>query len=169
MGLPDTTVAPDAIVDVDGRDPARTPLPWEPPMSAGPGAGFTAGMPWLPITDEAERLNVHTQAGDPRSMLSLYRQLLVLRHGSRALRSGTYRSLDTGDAVYAYLREHRDQRFLVALNFTSAAVRIGPTGADLAGTGRLMLSTDPDHLAGGEVDLEELVVGPDEGVLVHLD
>lgn len=168
LGLPDTTIPPEAAVDVAGRDSARTPLPWEPPSSAGPAAGFTSGTPWLPMTDRAETLNVHSQATDPRSMLSLYRQLLGLRRATPALRSGDYRSLDTGDAVYAYLRAGAGQRFLVALNFTSAPVRLDAAAEVGEGTARLELSTDPDRRAGGEVDLSALALGPDEGLLIRL-
>ena len=50
LGLRDVPVAPEAVVDVDGRDPERAPIPWLAPSLAGPGAGFTTGTPWLPIT-----------------------------------------------------------------------------------------------------------------------
>ncbi|MPZ88320.1 MAG: DUF3459 domain-containing protein [Nitriliruptorales bacterium] len=168
LGLPDTTVPPDAIVDVDGRDPARTPLPWEPPSSVGPGAGFTTGNPWLPMTDQAETINVHSQASDPRSMLSLYRRLLRLRLTMPALRSGDYRSLDTGETVYTYLRATDDQRFLVALNFTSAPVQVDAAASVEGRSARLELSTDPDREAGAELHLSALALGPDEGLLIRL-
>src|SRR3954469_20566639 len=75
LGLPDGEIPPDRVVDVDGRDPERTPLPWRPPSQAGPGAGFTTGEPWLPIGAGAEERNAETQAADPRSTLSLTRRL----------------------------------------------------------------------------------------------
>ena len=54
LGLPDAEIPPDRVVDVDGRDPERAPIPWRPPSEAGPGAGFTTGDPWLPLTSRAE-------------------------------------------------------------------------------------------------------------------
>ncbi len=30
LGLPDATIPPDRVVDVDGRDPERAPIPWTP-------------------------------------------------------------------------------------------------------------------------------------------
>ena len=39
VGLPDVAVPPDRIVDVAGRDPQRSPVPW----TAGPGAGSRRG------------------------------------------------------------------------------------------------------------------------------
>ena len=35
LGLTDVAVPPRAIVDVDGRDPERAPIPWEPPSRPG--------------------------------------------------------------------------------------------------------------------------------------
>ncbi|MGZ8647997.1 MAG: alpha-amylase family glycosyl hydrolase, partial [Solirubrobacteraceae bacterium] len=49
LGLPDAEIPPERVVDVDGRDPERAPIPWRPPSVAGPGAGFTTGEPWLPL------------------------------------------------------------------------------------------------------------------------
>ena len=71
LGLPDAEIPPDRVVDVDGRDPERAPIPWAPPSAAGPGAGFTTGEPWLPLVGDAETLNAEAQAGDPRSTLAL--------------------------------------------------------------------------------------------------
>ena len=51
LGLPDAVIPPERVVDVDGRDPERAPIPWRPPSEAGPGAGFTDGEPWLPLVD----------------------------------------------------------------------------------------------------------------------
>ena len=70
LGLQDVPIPPDRIVDVDGRDPERAPIPWERPSRAGPGAGFTTGEPWLPITPDAETAAAAVQVDDPGSMLS---------------------------------------------------------------------------------------------------
>ena len=107
LGLPDSEIPPDRVVDVDGRDPERTPIPWEP----GPGAGFTDGEPWLPVDDA---LNAREQAGDPRSSLTLFRRLAALRRELPELQSGTQRTVEAGPDVLAWLR---DERILVAVNF----------------------------------------------------
>ena len=162
LGMRDGPVPPDRIVDVDGRDPERTPMHWD----ASPGAGFTTGEPWLPIDPEHERVNAAAQRGDATSMLSLYRRLLQLRRGSSALRQGAYASLTSApDGVFAYLRTTSDEQLLVALNMTSDPVRFAatPQGAG----GQLELSTDPGrHI--GQVPLAALDLGPDEGVIVRL-
>ena len=37
LGLPDAEIPPDRVVDIDGRDPERAPMPWLQPSHAGPG------------------------------------------------------------------------------------------------------------------------------------
>ncbi|SNS17078.1 alpha-glucosidase [Geodermatophilus pulveris] len=160
LGLPDAVVPPDRVVDVDGRDPERAPIPWRPPSVAGPGAGFTTGEPWLPLVDDAERLCVERQSADPSSTLSLVRRLTALRATSRTLQTGRQQMVDAGPGVLAWLREGDGERLLAAVNFT-AEPRVAPVGADAT----LLVSTDPERTAdpAGEVHL-----GPDEAVLVRL-
>ena len=64
----------DPPYDRIGRDSFRHPMQW----TDRPGAGFTAGEPWLPLVDPAER-NVAAPAGDPASLLSFSRSLISLR------------------------------------------------------------------------------------------
>jgi alpha-glucosidase len=64
LGLPDAEIPPERVVDVDGRDPERAPMPWRPPSRAGAGAGFTTGEPWLPVATDAECLCVEAQEKD---------------------------------------------------------------------------------------------------------
>jgi alpha-glucosidase len=166
MGLPDAQIPPEAVVDLDGRDPERAPIPWERPSTAGPGAGFTTGTPWLPIVEEAEELAAAAQRVDPRSALSLWRRLIGLRRGSRALATGDQRMLPSGDEVIAWVREGGGERLLVAINMSSSPVTcdVAEPGA---GPGRLELSTAPER-PGGAVDPRALTLGPDEGVIVRL-
>jgi alpha-glucosidase len=152
LGLPDAEIPPERVVDVDGRDPERAPMPWRPPSVAGPGAGFTTGEPWLPVVADAEGLAADTQAADPRSTLALARRLAALRRETPALQTGAQRTVDLGADVLAWTR---GEGLLCAVNFAAAPVAI-----DVPGT--LVLSTDPDRAAGGAV--REL--RPGEGVIV---
>jgi alpha-glucosidase len=105
--------------DRAGRDRFRHPMQWD----GSPNGGFTIGEPWLPSVDPAER-NVEAQRDDPRSMLSLVRELIVLR---RQLGDG-FELLDAPDGVVAFRRgEH-----MVAVN-----TRSEPLGAPLRGEPRL--------------------------------
>jgi alpha-glucosidase len=140
LGLTDGAVPPEAIVDVDGRDPERVPIPWEP----GPGAGFTTGRPWLPAHPDADRLAVAIQQGDPTSSLELYRALIALRRATPALQHGSYRSVRSAPDVFAYVREHEGERVLVALNFAPFP-RLLPAEAEGA---RVLLSTHAEPRAG---------------------
>ena len=166
LGLPDARIPPDAVVDLDGRDPERAPIPWERPSTAGPGAGFTTGTPWLPIVEEAEELAAAAQRQDPRSDLSLWRRLIALRRGSRALATGGQRMVPSGEDVIAWVREGGGERLLVAINMSSDRVTCAVAEPG-AGPGRLELSTAPDR-PGGAVDPRALTLGPDEGVIVRL-
>src|SRR6202022_5210752 len=65
IGMSDVTEA--FAGDPNGRDPCRTPMQWD----ASPGAGFTAGRPWLTIPESARRVNVAAQDGDSGSLLNL--------------------------------------------------------------------------------------------------
>jgi alpha-glucosidase len=158
LGLADVPVPSDRVVDVDGRDPERAPIPWEAPSVAGPGAGFTRGAPWLPIDPAAERVNVATQDSSPESTLNLYRALLALRRAQSDLQGGELRFFDAGDAdVLAY---ERGDRHLVALNFAPA-----PRRAALPSPARIALSTRSDRAPGEPVEAE-LELAADEGVVL---
>ena len=118
LGLPDADIPPDRVVDVDGRDPERAPVPWQPPSVAGPGAGFTTGEPWLPIVAGAEDLCVARQDPDPRS--TLQRPCVGWRrhaagHAARPA-GGAQATLDAGPHVLAWRREDGESRVLAAVN-----------------------------------------------------
>ncbi len=170
LGMVDGEIPPDRVVDIDGRDPERTPMQWD----ASPGAGFSPEVPgrpraepWLPVAASAPRRNVEVERGDPRSMLSLYRRVIWYRKGSAALRKGGYRSLpDAPESLYAYLREAPEERLLVALNFGSEPVP-WTTPDDLGDDATVELSTDPDRHS-GPIRLPDLVIGPNEGLVLRL-
>ncbi|HVQ43536.1 MAG TPA: alpha-amylase family glycosyl hydrolase [Candidatus Saccharimonadia bacterium] len=161
LGLPDTPVTPEDVRDPWernvpgrglGRDPERTPLPW----NNETGGGFTTGTPWLPLGPASSKLNVATEERDPDSSLNLYRHLIHLRAQSPALVEGDYRSIETGnERVYAFVRETEQQRFLVMLNFDAqpaTAMLHGRVGAWVAGTVVVEGDGQPGHA--GELALE---------------
>jgi alpha-glucosidase len=165
LGLPDARIPPDRVVDVDGRDPERSPMPWRRPSLAGPGAGFTTAEPWLPVVTGAESLCVESQQQDAGSTLAFVRKLTHLRSREPTLQSGTLRPFDAAADVFCYERE-LDQRFLIALNFSSDRVPLA-LGDDAPGPAFLELSTHSGRERGA-VDLQDLVLEPDEGVILRL-
>ena len=165
LGLPDAHVPPDRVVDVDGRDPERSPMPWRRPSLAGTGAGFSTADPWLPVVADAESLCVEAQRQDPRSTLSFVRELIHLRSREPALHSGTQRPVVAASDVFCFERE-LGRRFLIALNFRSDRVPLAP-GGDYRGRAFVELSTHPGR-ASDFVDLTDLVLEPDEGLILRL-
>jgi alpha-glucosidase len=165
LGLPDAEIPPDRVVDLDGRDPERAPMPWRPPSEAGPAAGFTTGEPWLPLVAETEALNVETQAADARSTLSLTRRLAALRRDNPVLQTGRQRSFDADPDVVAWVREGEGDRLVAAVNFAAVPVAFD-VPADVAERATLVLSTDPDR-AEGEVVAGRLELGAGEAVLLR--
>jgi alpha-glucosidase len=169
LGLADAPIPPGQerdpvarLLPGRGRDPERTPMPWD----AGPGAGFTTGRPWLPLGEANRSLHVAAQREDPASMLTLHRRLLRLRRAAPALATGAYDPLDTGGDVLAYLRTGPGgDRYLVVLNLGPDPARLpAPPGSRLAG--RVAAATDPAR-HDAPVD-GELPLAGDQGVVVEL-
>ena len=120
---------------------------------------------WLPVVTGAESLCVESQQQDPGSTLAFVRRLTHLRSREPALQSGTLRLSDAAADVFCYERE-LDRRFLIALNFSSDRVPLA-LGEDAPGPAFLELSTHSgrEH---GAVDLQDLVLEPDEGLILRL-
>jgi alpha-glucosidase len=96
-----------------GRDGTRTPMQWD----SSENAGFSTGIPWLPVPSSASTFNVATESGDSDSILNFYKNLLGLRRASSALRDGDWRRLEgSGDDVLSYLRVGSEETVWVALN-----------------------------------------------------
>jgi oligo-1,6-glucosidase len=100
------------------RDQARTPVQWD----ASPGAGFTAGTPWLAVNPDHVTVNAAAQEGDPGSVLAHYRRLIALRHQDPVVTDGDFELLlPDHPAVWAFLRRTAsptgDAGLLVAANF----------------------------------------------------
>ncbi len=101
-----------------GRDGERTPMQWD----KAPNAGFTKGIPWLPVPMSYETHNVATEKADPNSILNFYKNLLAIRHTNSALLDGDYVAVNPDDAnVYSYLRRYKGEAVLVVLNMSESA------------------------------------------------
>jgi alpha-glucosidase len=154
-----------------GRDPARTPMPWD----DTPQAGFTTGRPWLPLSREWRQTNVAREQQDAGSMLSLYKRLIRLKKGSQALTAGIYEPVDAGPKeclLYqrVFQAEAHAEAMLIAVNFSARVLTVTiPTTIPTFGrTGTLLLSTDPQR--GQETwSADRFQLGPDEGIVVRLE
>ena len=68
-------VATRNVIETDGRDGARSPIPWE----DNSGLGFTTGTPWMPMGDRTYSDTVEHQQGTEGSWLMSYKDLLAIR------------------------------------------------------------------------------------------
>jgi alpha-glucosidase len=147
IGMADVPVPPDRQQDPAGRDPARTPMPWD----ASPHHGFTTGAPWLP--PGPAKPNVADQRDDPGSIFSLYREALAIRRKEPSLHSGALRIVHaTTDTLLFERTAPGSPVVCVAMNTSSVdqQIPLNATGA------RLLLATDP----GCQVDSANLVMPP---------
>jgi alpha-glucosidase len=135
--------------DRAGRDRHRHPMRWD---DASPHGGFTTGKPWLPAI-EVDGGGVATQAHEPDSVLTLYRDLIALR---RTLGDGLEFLDDVADGVLAY---RRGPDHVVAIN-TSDEPRAAPEA------GRVVRATHAARLPAGAPAPVQLQ--PGEGMLCRL-
>jgi alpha-glucosidase len=174
LGLPNAEIRPDQVRDPwglvepgQGRDRARSPMPWD----GTPNAGFTAAdvEPWLPFAPGRETHNVAAQRDDLGSMLAMTRRLIRLRRGHSALAEGVHRSLEgMPDGTFCFVRSATGDgsapAVLVALNMTSEPRQV-PINR---GSGRVLEATHSDRI-GSTVDTAALELGPDEALVVELE
>ena len=163
LGLEDGVVPPERVVDPDGRDGCRAPIPWTADGDDETGHGWPE-RPWLPFPANASTHAAEAQVGDPASMHSLYRVLLALRHHHAVLRRGSIEFApldDDGDAdgdVIRFERRLADERVVVLVNVSDTA---SPWPTDLSDA-VVLLSTDRHRRASGAE------LAPDEAVILNL-
>ncbi len=113
-----------------------------------PNAGFTSGVPWLPIPVSYKTHNVASELENPNSILMFYKNLLALRHSDPALLDGDYVALNQDDAnVMSYLRRYQDEAVLVVLNMSpepqKASFNLAPQGFS-SSEAKTLLTTMPE-------------------------
>jgi alpha-glucosidase len=159
LGLADVAIPPGRVQDPRelrepglgfGRDPVRTPMPWD----GSPNAGFTRGEPWLPLNPDWPTRNVAAETGQAGSMLALYRALLKLRRAHAALAVGAVQLLAAHGQVLAYERTKGDDRIVIGLNLSDQIQDF-----DLP-HGRLLLATGGDYAPGR--------LAPNQGVMLEV-
>jgi alpha-glucosidase len=121
LGMPQTEIAPDRVLDVRDRDGARTPMPW---------GDVEWHAPWLPLGEDVR--SVAEQREDPGSVLSFTRELIALRHARPELATGDYERIETIRGVWAW---RRGSSTVVAVNLSGDRAEI-----DLGG--RVLVSTN---------------------------
>ena len=166
LGLDDAAIPRDRVRDPRelrepglglGRDPQRTPMPWD----GSPNAGFTGSEPWLPLNADWRERNIEALGRDACSILNLYRRLLALHRAHRPLSVGDISLMKTEGDTLAYERRSGDTRLLVALNLGGTPQIVSlPSWAQ---GGKVLLSTLDGSAIGQD---SNLVLRPDEGVII---
>jgi alpha-glucosidase len=140
-----------------GRDPVRTPMPWD----ESENAGFTTAKPWLPLNADWPARNVARMTEESQSILTLYRRLLALRRDCLALSIGDFVLLGVEGEMLAYERRHDAERLIVALNIGGRPHRLQLPG--WARDSRLLLSTFADAAL---VEDNAVLLRSNEGVVL---
>jgi alpha-glucosidase len=165
IGMKDVPIAPEQVQDPAeknepglglGRDPERTPMPWDGSLLAG----FTSGEPWLPLGADHARVNVEGLRESRRSILNLYRRLIDLRRDKPVLTHGSIDAVTVQGNILRYERRQGDQRLVIALNLAHERARVLSLPS-----GRLLLSTDLDR-AGEDVGVSASLRA-NEGIIIQ--
>jgi len=144
-----------------GRDGCRTPMQWDDTRHAG----FSTGIPWLPLSENASVENVTQQKADATSIYHLYRKLIALRKSRPALQLGSYRPLAASGDLLLYIRELAEARIFVALNLGAEPTVVSfPPDAVVGG---VLLSTRCDRE--NEKVAGDIALRPHEGVVIELE
>jgi alpha-glucosidase len=164
LGHPSVEIAPEHVRDpfginmpggTQGRDPVRTPMPWD----GSRNSGFTTGEPWLPLAPDAAEISVAAQKADPQSMLSLVHSLLALRRREPALSIGDFALLPTEGGTLAYRRSADGKQFVVVLDIESK-----PATVKIETGGQVVAATRPERV--GESVAGTIHIDADEAVVI---
>ena len=93
------------------RDNARTPMHWDDTTHAG----FSSGIPWLPVNPNYVTINAAAAVADPGSVFHHFRALIKLRHDEPIVVEGAFDLLLPDDQqIWAFTRTLEGQSLLVA-------------------------------------------------------
>lgn len=102
------------------RDTARTPMQW----SNDKNAGFTKGIPWIPLNPNYEFINANAALNDKNSLFYFYKKLIELRKTMPIIVDGTYQLIFPQDEqIYAFTRKLNEKELIVICNFTNETVK----------------------------------------------
>lgn len=102
------------ILAARSRDNSRTPMQWTDERYCG----FSDAKPWIPVSDNFEKINVKKQKQDRDSILEFYKKLIMLRKEKEVIARGNIEFMEVENAgVLAYTRCLDKQKLLVCCNF----------------------------------------------------
>ncbi len=160
--------------DLLGRDWARSPMQW----NEKEFAGFTDGMPWLPVNHDYEYRNVQDQRGDDDSLLRFHKRLIDMRSKYISLFGSEDMTLIPTDdpdlMIYLRTAPEGDDQVGVLINFGSGMPVVSTQKtlklSDYFGKarGKLLFSSNYPTIAGVWID-DNIVLEPFEAVVVLFD
>ena len=125
-------------LSVKSRDNARTPMHWD----DGSHAGFSEGIPWLPVNPNYLAVNARAAMDDPDSVLHHFRKLIDLRHEYRVVVDGRFQLLfPQSEQIWAFTRSLDDSALVVLANCSSRPVEVPGDGIPDLGRAQLLLAT----------------------------
>lgn len=102
------------ILAARSSDNSRTPMQWTDERYCG----FSDTKPWIPVSDNFEKINVKKQKQDRDSILEFYKKLIMLRKEKEVIARGNIEFMEVENAgVLAYTRCLDKQKLLVCCNF----------------------------------------------------
>lgn len=145
------------------RDNARTPMQWDETDEAG----FTTGVPWMPVNPNYKVINAAAQIGDEDSVYNYYRKLISLRKEHPIIVNGDFELVGEDDAdVFVYLRHWKDQRLWVACNFTDRMQKIVSPSSNHAEYRKWHVICDNYSPSGDAFEKDQIELQPYEAVAV---
>jgi alpha-glucosidase len=106
------------------------------------GFGSDAEAPWLPQPDDWKDLTAEAQAGDPGSMLELYRRALRLRRAEAALADSALTWLPAPQDVLSY---RRGGALTVVVNLSAYPVELPAHTELLIASGASATASSPGY------------------------
>ena len=103
-----------------GRDGCRTPMVWDLKLE---NTGFSKANPWLPIKPP-QALRSMEQQKNKDSVLSFYKEMLMFRKNSSALKEGKTLFYDLDDPILSFTRISKDQKLVSVFNLSIQEVSI---------------------------------------------
>jgi oligo-1,6-glucosidase len=138
LGLEAETVL--ASLAVRSRDNARTPVQWDDTSHAG----FTQGIPWLPVNPNYVLINAAAAMADPTSTFHHFRRLIQLRHELPVVVEGRFALLlPDHEQIWALTRTLGSQVLVMVANCSSTPATVPPGSLPNVTGARLLLSTHP--------------------------
>lgn len=164
--MKDEGMSEEEIIDIlqqKSRDNSRTPVQWD----DSEHAGFTTGTPWIREANNYKEINAKAALQDKNSIFYHYQKLNHLRKEFDIIVHGSYQLiLANHDAIFAYIREYKDEKLLVINNFYSKETLFTlPKEYNFSEySSRILLSNYQDS----SNEFQEILLRPYESVVYYL-